>query len=514
MKWAESCGTGPYAKVCKEADKVSDGVNKAAEVAKDPAGTLATAAFDAVAGRFGKAATGILHDLTDAFLVVSTVDLRKSEYLLDVYSITWAISSLVALFLLIGQFAKVGLSGEGRAAATAITGLAKWAVVTLASLAVTQAALGATNAASKWMIDQYRDGGGEKAFKETMDKAFLFDSSTNSALVLLLGILAALVTLVLWGEMLLRAAAIQVLVACMPIVSAGGIMEATKEWWPKARNALIALIVMKPVIVLIFLVGFSATGSSKNLNDFLTGLLTLFLAAVAWPSIAKFMTFTSVGSGGSLASGLLSAAGGAAASMFGSGGGSPAGAGAIGGGRDFTRAVEAENDGAVAQGGAAGRAQGGRAASMGVLGAAGMAMQVAKAGKELAEGGMEAMAAHADLGPGKDMGGQVVLPPGTGGSGAGSPHGDDGGAGASPPPPAPPAATGGAAAGLPSSGAAPQDGSGSAPPMAVPPERGDAPTAVASSGEPSATSKVTATRAPLMPPPAPAQGSDQVGGTQ
>ncbi|MFD0386477.1 hypothetical protein ACFQ2B_40490 [Streptomyces stramineus] len=401
------CKGGPVIKdSCETTNKVED-------VVKDPVGTIATAAFDAVSGNFGKAATEVLSGLTDVFLKVSVINL-DNKGLLNVYSMTWALSSLVALLLMIWQFAKAGYSGEGVAAATAIAGLAKWAVTTLASLAVTQAALGAAHEISVWMIDQYKDGGGEKAFKDSLNHAFNFNGITNTALVLLLAILAALVSLILWGEMLLRQAAIQVLVACMPIVGAGGIMQATKEWFPKARNALIALILIEPVVVLIFVIGFSTTGEAKGLKDMLVGLLTLVLAAVAWPTLAKFMTFTSVGAGGSLASGLLGAAGGTAASLFGTGGGSPSGAGAIGNGRSFTQAVEAENDGAVAQDGAAGRARAGGMASgmagMGKLGAAAMALQVAKAGKELTEGSMEAMAAHADLGPGKDMGGHISIP--------------------------------------------------------------------------------------------------------
>ncbi|MEV8476178.1 hypothetical protein [Streptomyces sp. NPDC051173] len=488
---------------------VCDAAKKVEDVVKDPVGTIATAAFDAVSGNFGKAATEILNGLTDVFLKVSVIDLNNKG-LLNVYSMTWALSSLVALLLMIWQFAKAGYSGEGVAAATAIAGLAKWAVTTLASLAVTQAALGAAHEISVWMIDQYRDGGGEKAFKDSLNHAFNFDGITNTALVLLLAILAALVSLVLWGEMLLRQAAIQVLVACMPIVGTGGIMQATKEWFPKARSALIALILIEPVVVLIFVIGFSTTGQAKGLKDMLVGLLTLVLAAVAWPTLAKFMTFTSVGAGGSLASGLLGAAGGTAASLFGSGGGTPSGAGAVGNGRSFTQAVEAENDGAVAQDGAAGRARAGGMASglagMGKLGAAAMALQVAKAGKELTEGSMEAMAAHADLGPGKDMGGHISIPPRSGEPPAGpAPADDTGGGGAAPPSPPP----GGPAD---RSGPPPSAPLDSAEPPPAPSPRGEAPAeASAAQSDPvdmSWPSTPPAARTDMSRPSEPAQPQD------
>ncbi|MFC5724870.1 hypothetical protein ACFP1Z_32455 [Streptomyces gamaensis] len=430
---------GNDATYCEAVRKGSEVTRKVDDATTHPAETLASAAFDAVSGKFGDAATKILNDLTDVFTKVAIVDLHN-DGLLTVYEMTWGLSSVVALLLLIWQFAKVAATGQAVSAATAVIGLAKWALVSMASFAVTQTSVGAAHEVSVWLIDAYKGGAGEKAFKESLNSAFAFTGLANTALVLLLAIVAALVSLVLWGELLLRQAAIQVLVACMPIVGAGGIMEATKEWWPKARNALIALILIEPVIVLILVIGFSVTGSGKDLKSVLVGLVTLLLAAVAWPTLAKFMTFTTVGSGGALAGGLLGAAGGTAASMFAYGGGMPSGAGAVGGGRAFTRAVEAENDGAVAQDGAAGRARGtggggggGLAGGLGKLGAAAMALQVAKAGKELAEGSMESMAAHADLGHGKDMGGQVSIPPRYG-TGSGPGEGFDG---ASPPPPAP-----------------------------------------------------------------------------
>ncbi|MFC9223131.1 hypothetical protein ACFT8W_20800 [Streptomyces hygroscopicus] len=415
---------------CKGIDGISEGARKADKAITHPVDTLASAAFDAVAGKFGDAAVKILNDLTEMFLRVSTIKLENTG-ILDVYSITWALSALVALLLVIWQLAKAGISGEGSSVATAVTGLAKWMVICAASLAVTQAALGASDEISNWIIDVYGKGDGQAAFRERMNAAFAFGGLKNTALILLMGILAALFSLILWFEMILRQVAIQVLVASLPIAAAGGIMQATREWIPKARNAVIALILVKPIIVLIFVIGFTTTGQAKTLRDVVVGIVTICTGAVAWPTLAKFFTFTSVGSGGGLASGLLSAAGGTAGSMFGYGGGVPSGPGAAGGGRNYTQALQGENDSSVAQAGVGG-GRANRFAAAGKLGAAAMALQGAKAGKEVLEAGMEAMAAHADLGPGKDMGGQINIPPPGGESGQG------GDTQAPPPPPPPP----------------------------------------------------------------------------
>lgn len=412
---------GVLGSVCNAISSTGHAAKKAYDVAKDPAGTLASAGFDAVAGKFGSAATSVLGELMPAFLRVSTIDLRHAS-ISSTYGLTWALSATVAVLLLLWQFAKLAVTGQGAAAATAITGLVKWSLICVASLAVTQTALAASDDVSRALIDAY-NADGKRDFQQRIDTAFgrfFTTPQENTAMVFLFAVLAILAVLVLWGEMLLRQAALQVLLVTMPIVAAGSMMDATKEWWPKARNAVVSLILIKPVIVLIFVIGFRETGQSSKLQPFLVGLLTLVLAALAWPSLAKFMTFTSGGAGGGLASGLLGAAGGTAGSMLmfggGMGGGTPSGAGALGGGQAFTKAVEADND-AAATASAARSASGGRAAaaasgaaSGGVLTAVALAAQAAKAGKDVAEGGMEAMAAHADLGGGKDMGGQMTVP--------------------------------------------------------------------------------------------------------
>ena len=419
---------------CTATNDVANTTGDVANAVADPKGaasSLASAGFDAVAGKFGSAATTILSQMTSVFLTVSTIDLRTAG-ISSTYSLTWALSATVALLLLLWQFAKLAVTGRGEAGATAITGVVKWSLISAATLAVTQTALAATNEISNAIITSYYKNG-QKDFQRRIDSAFgkfFTTPQENTAIVFMFGLLAVLVVLVLWGEMLIRQAALQVILVVMPIVAAGSMNDATRDWWPKARNAVISLILIKPVIVLIFVIGFREAGQSSDIQSFLVGLLTIFLGALAWPALAKFMTFTSAGSGGGLASGLLGAAGGSAGSMFGYGGGMPSGAGSVGGGAPFTKAVESENDGAAVS---AGRAAGGSgasgasgaaagAASGGLLVAAAMAAQVAKASKEIAEGGMNAMAGHADLGSGgSNMGGQVQLPRSRSGSGGQSP---------------------------------------------------------------------------------------------
>jgi hypothetical protein len=110
---------------------------------------------------------------------------------------------------------------------------------------------------------------------------------------------------VLWFEMLLRNAAIAVLVATSPIAAAGQVSKTTQGWWPKLASATAQLIILKPVIAIVFCLGLSLTGRSSDVETLLSGMLVLVLAVIAWPAVARFFTFTSIQVGGGAGLGAL-----------------------------------------------------------------------------------------------------------------------------------------------------------------------------------------------------------------
>jgi hypothetical protein len=105
--------------------------------------------------------------------------------------------------------------------------------------------------------------------------------------------------------MLLRNAAIAVLVATSPIAAAGQVSKTTQSWWPKLASATAQLIILKPAIAIVFCVGLSLTGRSTDVETLLVGMLVLVLAVIAWPAVARFFTFTSIQVGGGAGLGAL-----------------------------------------------------------------------------------------------------------------------------------------------------------------------------------------------------------------
>ncbi|MER5780306.1 hypothetical protein ABT104_01065 [Streptomyces mobaraensis] len=422
---------------------------------------LAYKALQEVAAVVGEAVVWLLQQFASFFDHASRINLKQTGITRPT-EIVMGVSSLVAAFLLIIQFGKVGISQQGGPLATAITGLAKWGFITATYWLCTQTALNWCDTFSTEMIQMTVQDGSEdakKAMEVQLGKLFLGMVGGSGAggggaalisgggivahsigAVIVLGILSILAIGMLWMEMLIRQAAIMVLVTMMPIALAGQMQDATKEWWPKARNALIALILMKPVIVICFSIGFSSMGESTGIQNILVGLVIFIVSGFAWPVIAKFITFTTVGAGAAMASGMISSLGSSASSMFGGNQPALAGPGTVGGGSNYTRALEGDNAATAGAGGGANAGSGnnggqgggfwkggvGKAGTKGTGGAgvgtkvgaaAGLGLQVAALAKDTVESGFASAAAHAGLDQGGQGGGRhVVVPPRTAGA--------------------------------------------------------------------------------------------------
>jgi hypothetical protein len=386
----------------------------ASQVVPAAAGTgfeaITDTAFGAMAAGFGEAGTGFLDSLSRVFVESSTVDLHASG-VSTVLGIALPIAMLVAVILVLVAAGKTAWTGNGQVAATALVGLVKTVLVTAMVLALTQAALKASDAAAAWII---RVGlGGNPQLERRLGTLISLDALDGSpALVLVFGFLAILVGLLLWIELLFRQVAIVVLVAVAPIAATGQILPETTEWWARTRNALIQLVVLKPVIAFCFAVGFATLGSSSDLRGVVAGFVTLLVAALAWPLLARFMPFTTAGSGHSALAGLVSTGAGMLAGRRMSGGGAgPAGYS----GTEYARAVEAQNEPALAAtsawvgglttltghggtgSGAAGAAAAGGMAG-GVGAAVGAAATVAAAAVDHVESQLSSAAADAGLG--------------------------------------------------------------------------------------------------------------------
>ncbi|WP_328902040.1 hypothetical protein OHR86_20870 [Streptomyces sp. NBC_00441] len=422
-------------------DKYSPSFKSPLDWAAGQISKMASNALKEAAATLGQSVVWLLKQFANAFNSISTIDLYKTG-IGSVLGISTGLSLVVAAFLLLVQFGKLAVSQQGGPLVTAGVGLAKWGVILGVYFTATQTALKWSDTLSTALINFSFDGGGtggagaSKAMEQQLGTLFASlagggaagastavltgTTMTSSAIgfVIVISILCILAIAALWIEMLVRQAGIMILVVMMPLALAGQMSDATKDWWPKARNALIALILMKPTIVIVFSIGFAAMSGAKGVQNVIVGLIIFVVAATSWPVLAKFIVISPNGDGNSAASGMISSIGSSVGGMFGGNQPAMSGAGTSGGGAAYTKALEGENS-STADGDGGGRGfwsktmagvKDGRA----IKGAVGVGLQLAAVGKDMAESSLQNAAAHAGLGHAAQGGRHTVIPPRSG----------------------------------------------------------------------------------------------------
>jgi hypothetical protein len=100
--------------------------------------------------------------------------------------------------------------------------------------------------------------------------------------VFLVAMLTAFAALTLWIEMLMREAAVYVVVLMLPLAFAAMVWPARRVWAVRTVELLVALILSKFVIVAVLSLGGAALGQTgSNVAGMLTGLVLVLLAACA-----------------------------------------------------------------------------------------------------------------------------------------------------------------------------------------------------------------------------------------
>jgi len=362
-------------------------------------GSLAGSAWEAVCRSFAEAAVLMLQSFAEAFAAMPGLNVQ-GEGLRGIFGLSLGIAMVVAVILLFGQVMRTAFTHDGRGVAEGLVGVGKAALACLLILTVAGAVLTASDELASWITTQAF--GSPQGLVDQLTTVMPDDPNMSVSLLLILSVVGICLVAVLWFELLLRNAAIAVLIATAPIAAAGQTSEATKAWWGKLVQATIQLIILKPVIALCFAIGFKIMnkpeGEDVDIATMLSGMLVLLLAALAWPAIAKFMTFTQahVSGGAGLAALLGFAAGSASKVSAASGktaGMSPEGFGAA----SEERTMAAVGARSQAIGGARASSGIGSIAGLGPAAIAALGMQLAQAGANTLTKGMESTAGHAGM---------------------------------------------------------------------------------------------------------------------
>lgn len=275
-------------------------ISTVCDVAGEAAATVVAAPFDWLAQAMGGAAGWLIEAMWAVFDTTTLVDVTADGFT-AVYNLIFGIGvSLVLIFfclqLITGLIKRdpTALSRAALGAAKSVLGA--FVVVTLTALAleiVDQLCIGIIQAS------------GETT--ETMgDKIILLAAGLSAiniaapgvgaiVIIFLAGLMIAAVFIV-WFSLLIRKALLLVGVVLAPIAFAGASWDATRGWIGKWAAFVIALIVSKLVLVVIFLLAITqiATPIEADIaavTEPITGIVLMGIAAFAPYMVYRFVSF-------------------------------------------------------------------------------------------------------------------------------------------------------------------------------------------------------------------------------
>ena len=186
----------------------------------------ATSAWDAVCKSFADAAAELLKAFGQAFAALPTLNLASAG-ISSTYGICLAIAATVAALLVFGGVIRTAWTHDGSGIAQAVTGVAKAVLAWMLTAAVATAALQASDEITRFVVDQ--SFGSQQALADRLGTIVNWAEVTGDpgqailggSLLLVFALIGIALVIVLWFELLLRNAAIAVLVATSPIAAAG-----------------------------------------------------------------------------------------------------------------------------------------------------------------------------------------------------------------------------------------------------------------------------------------------------
>jgi len=260
-----------------------------------------TQGWDAICTSFAHAAQQLLSSFAGSFVSIPPLNL-SAPGVRSVYGLSLVIAGLIAAALLMLQVIRTVLTHDGSAMAHGLAGIGKAMLAFALTLGTAAAALRASDELTSWIVA--RTVGSPQALSAKLAGLISFSPKVSASLLFILALLGILVTVALWAQILLRNAAVALLVALSPVAAAGQVGTTTQLWWRKLVRTALQLIALKPVVALILALGLSLPGTSGAVEKLLSGMVVLLLAACAWPAMARVSAVLDVHVGGGFLAGI------------------------------------------------------------------------------------------------------------------------------------------------------------------------------------------------------------------
>jgi type IV secretion system protein TrbL len=262
--------------------------------------SLIAAPFDWLANAMGSAAAWLFESVWAAFDTTTLVDLTDPTYI-GVYNVLFGVAVFITLILFCLQLITGLVHRDPTALSRAAIGLAKSVLGSFVILTITgllleitdQLTIGVVQASGNTM-----EGMGDRiALLATGLTAINVGAPGVGAIVtIFLSALAISAAAIVWFSLLIRKALLLVAIVFGPIALAGATWDAAKGWFTKWVAFVIALILSKLVLVVIFLVAVAQVSAPidadlASISDPIAGIVLMFIAAFAPYISYKFLSF-------------------------------------------------------------------------------------------------------------------------------------------------------------------------------------------------------------------------------
>lgn len=275
-------------------------ISNVCDTAGEQAAVLVAAPFEWAASMIGQAAAWMFTNIWGLIDTTTLVDVTNPTFV-KAYNVIFGIAVFVMLIFFFLQLIAGLIRRDPSALTRAALGLAKsilgsfLAVTLIATLLeiVDQLTIGIVQASGTTM-QQMNGRIGLLAAGLTVNN--FKNPGVGAIITIFLGSLAIAAAAVVWFSLLIRKALLLVTVVLAPIALSGASWDAARGWLGRWASFVLALIMSKLVVVVVFLVAVSQTASPIELDlasiaDPVAGIVLMFVAAFAPYMTYKFIAF-------------------------------------------------------------------------------------------------------------------------------------------------------------------------------------------------------------------------------
>ena len=273
-------------------------IHEVCNTAGDAAGAVVTAPFDWLAHAMGGAAEWMFTSVWKVIDTTTFVDVTSGEYT-RVYNIMFG----VGIFVMLGFFMLQVIGGmirrEPAALSRAVLGLAKSTLGSFVALALLGTALEVTDQLCIGIVNAAGTNMNEMGDKVTvlavgLGAINLSAPGAGAILSIFLSSLAIVGAMVVWISLLIRKALLLVAIVLAPIALAGSSWDHTRTWLSRWATFVIAMILSKVVLVVIFLLATAQVSAPidadlESVSQPMAGVVLMLMAG-----FAPYMTYKAI----------------------------------------------------------------------------------------------------------------------------------------------------------------------------------------------------------------------------